>query len=398
MVVFRRTATTSREELSTSAFTSVSAGPVHESMVQTADDMAPGVDDVGRPRLLRAALWGRADLVADLLHRGADITQSSPSGITAVHVAAMTGDAAVIRVIVEHVGPTSKDTKYLDILRKTRGVASGLAIVVGEPLTDLSALLELKDHFGRAVAGKGVRDFHRAIRRAREYGQNVWGFVNGDSEAIMEAVLPRCYKDRVKFRMRRMPIPINPDCMQGGFTALHRAACDGSVRKTKFVLASGGDVNKLCELRGWTPLQWAVYSGSLHIVACLLAHGADGNIQCLYNGHTPMHLAVLYNRPRILKALLLHECDVTKQSRSAYRVGHEGEGGNVAVLRAGSTPMHYALGLGREELAIMIVDHLNPRKLRGPTCVRDRNSRGVEHLMSILNDRGQTAADSRKSE
>ncbi|EER10800.1 hypothetical protein Pmar_PMAR000843 [Perkinsus marinus ATCC 50983] len=243
------TATTSREELSTSTLTSVPAGPVHESMVQAVDDMAPGVDDVGRPRLLRAALWGRADLVADLLHRGADITQSSPSGITAVHVAAMTGDAAVIRVIVEHVGPTSKDTKYLDILRKTRGVASGLAIVVGEPLTDLSALLELKDHFGRAVAGKGVRDFHRAIRRAREYGQNVWGFVNGDSEAIMEAVLPRCYKDRVKFRMRRMPIPINPDCMQGGFTALHRAACDGSVRKTKFVLASGGDVNKLCEVR-----------------------------------------------------------------------------------------------------------------------------------------------------
>lgn len=99
-------------------------------------------------------------------------------------------------------------------------MASGLAIVVGEPLTDLSALLELKDHFGRAVAGKGVRDFHRAIRRAREYGQNVWGFVNGDSEAIMEAVLPRCYKDRVKFRMRRMPIPINPDCMQVGMRTL----------------------------------------------------------------------------------------------------------------------------------------------------------------------------------
>lgn len=50
-----------------------------------------------------------------------------------------------------------------------------------------------------------------------------------------------------------------------------------------------------------------------------------------------MHLAVLYNRPRILKALLLHECDVTKQSRSAYRVGHEGEGGNVAVLRYGGS-------------------------------------------------------------
>lgn len=58
MVVFRRTATTSREELSTSAFTSVSAGPVHESMVQTADDMAPGVDDVRLMTLLGCYLHG----------------------------------------------------------------------------------------------------------------------------------------------------------------------------------------------------------------------------------------------------------------------------------------------------------------------------------------------------
>ncbi|KAF4708905.1 Ankyrin Repeat Protein, partial [Perkinsus olseni] len=99
----------------------VAAGPVHESMVETVDNMSPGVDDVGRPPVLRAALWGRPDLLAELLNRGADVARPSPSGATAVHVAAITGDTAVIHAIIEHVGPTHEDVEYSVINRKTRG-------------------------------------------------------------------------------------------------------------------------------------------------------------------------------------------------------------------------------------------------------------------------------------
>ncbi|KAF4665510.1 Ankyrin Repeat Protein [Perkinsus olseni] len=179
----------------------VVAGPVHESMVETVDDMSPGVDDVGRPPVLRAALWGRPDLLAELLNRGADVAQPSPSGATAVHVAAITGDTAVIRAIIEHVGPTHEDVEYSVINRKTR---------------DLAALLDLKDRFGRVVSGRGTRAFHRAIWRAREYGQNVWDFVNGDSEAVMKAVLPRSYIERQRMNKQRTSIMVSPDCMQVG--------------------------------------------------------------------------------------------------------------------------------------------------------------------------------------
>ncbi|KAF4700770.1 Ankyrin Repeat Protein [Perkinsus olseni] len=179
----------------------VAAGPVHESMVETVDDMSPGVDDVGRPPVLRAALWGRPDLLAELLNRGADVAQPSPSGTTAVHVAAITGDTAVIHAIIEHVGPTHEDVEYSVINRKTR---------------DLAALLDLKDRFGRVVSGRGTRAFHRAIWRAREYGQNVWDFVNGDSEAVMKAMLPRSYIERQRMNKQRTSVMVSPDCMQVG--------------------------------------------------------------------------------------------------------------------------------------------------------------------------------------
>ncbi|KAF4652795.1 Ankyrin Repeat Protein, partial [Perkinsus chesapeaki] len=337
------------------------------------NDMSLGPDEFGRPPILRAALWGRADLVAELLRCGTDVTEAARSGMTAVHASALPGNSGVRQAIIDHVGPTQCDTEYSMISQKT---------------TDLCNLLTLKGAFHQTISSRCARPFHRAIRRARRYQQHVWEFVNGDSEAVMLSM------KQGRLRHHSEDIPVSPDSMEGGRTALHRAACDGSLRKAKFVINCGASIDMLCEIRGWTALQWAVYSGSVPVVSYLLQQGANIDAQCQYNGHTPLHLAVLYNNPKVLRLLLDHKCDLTKQTTAAYRVRRTG--GDAAVLvRSGSTVMHYVMVLeDRQHLAAMIIQNLS-RGSSSSACpfARDARSRAVEYLMGIQDDTGRTAVE-----
>jgi len=115
--------------------------------------------------------------------------------------------------------------------------------------------------------------------------------------------------------------------MQGGLTALHFAARQGSARAVEVLLEHGANVNALTPGDGVSPLLIAAVNGQYDIATYLLAHGADPNL-ANRSGVAPLYAVVniewaprmFYPQPRaqlqqaasyleLMKLLLDHGAD-----------------------------------------------------------------------------------------
>ncbi|MBN2317040.1 MAG: ankyrin repeat domain-containing protein [Sedimentisphaerales bacterium] len=96
-----------------------------------------------------------------------------------------------------------------------------------------------------------------------------------------------------------------------GATALHDAAQRGSMKRMRWLIARGADVNRRKE-DGSTPLSVAMNRDRLDAVKYLLEHGADINYHN-EDGKTPLHFAAYMGRKEIVEMLLKNGANITVQ-------------------------------------------------------------------------------------
>ena len=91
-------------------------------------------------------------------------------------------------------------------------------------------------------------------------------------------------------------------------TMLQTACRDGDIKKCKFLLLSGADVNKR-DTQGMTALHLAIQTPSmfhpLEVITMLLDNGCKVNVQDKH-GHTALHLACIISSKEIIEVLLRH--------------------------------------------------------------------------------------------
>ncbi|EER10483.1 ankyrin repeat and SOCS box protein, putative [Perkinsus marinus ATCC 50983] len=99
---------------------------------------------------------------------------------------------------------------------------------------------------------------------------------------------------------------------EDGWSALHMAAGQGSVKIVKCLLQYGADPN-IANMVGMRPLHVACRDDQLEVVKCLVGHGAVIEC-CASGGWTPLHFAAFNGHVAIAKYLLENGADPNAQS------------------------------------------------------------------------------------
>ena len=96
--------------------------------------------------------------------------------------------------------------------------------------------------------------------------------------------------------------------VEQGRLPLHFAALRGELEMVKFIISSGGDVNRR-DVNSAPPLLLAVQGGHLEVSEFLLKMGADPNLQDT-DGVAPIHMAAHAGSHELVKLLLDSGADV----------------------------------------------------------------------------------------
>ncbi|EER13400.1 ankyrin repeat domain containing protein [Perkinsus marinus ATCC 50983] len=271
----------------------------------------------GRPALVRAALWRRPDLVRELLHEGADPTESTSGGETALFSAVRGGHLYKAEFLLDNGAAVDKEVWGRTALHE--------AVRVGA--VDLMRLLLKHGANPNLIAKNGQTALHFAA-------------VNGHPGAVELLV--------------EEGVNLNAEDTLG-WSALHWAAYKGHSNIVDLLLEHGANTTKLTTREGASPLICAVArqdcdsTARLEIIRALLEHGAQPNGQD-GDGETPLHFAVSFLEYDVAQVLLENGADPTIRTHYSITVGDN----NFA---AGSTPLHYAHQLGAENLIRLIASY-----------------------------------------
>jgi ankyrin repeat protein len=234
--------------------------------------------------------------VVELLLQVCNANAADENGDTALHQAAITGRAAVVRLLL-----TVKDLK-VNLKSKRKRTALSLAAENGhetivQMLIEKGAELETKDSDGRT-----------ALQLAT-MGQHV---------EVVLILLEKGAKVKAKG--------------EDGKTVLHLAAENGHEAVVRLLLEHEADVNAE-ERDGETALHWAAKNGHEGVVRLLLEHKADVNAK-QEDGWRALHLAAVNGHEAVVRLLLEHEADVNAKQGDGWGALHlAAENGHEAVMR-----------------------------------------------------------------
>lgn len=252
-----------------------------------------------KTHLMEAAKNKDISMVRMLIRRGADIHQEVPCG-TALHHACMeNGNAAVIRLLVQHgsklhlragrhgttplgtaVGANRPST--VEFLVNNMGANLYERYGGGKWLTHLAAKWDSPDSLETLLAlglsaelrdNRGNHILHTACKHGR-------------LNCLVRLLEIR--KDQ-----QRLPMPVNHQ----GFTPLHLAVLRKNLQCIRLLVEGGANVNHHAEATGLTALHLACKSDCVEVVELLETLGADHYAQDV-QGNRPCHLA----GPRVLRA------------------------------------------------------------------------------------------------
>ena len=273
------------------------------SMAATMDDaelvvdlLARGADanqtigDLQRTALHQAAHLNHCASLSALLRGGAIMNIEDNKGDTALHLAAWAGHVESLSSLLAH----GADVDWLsgrDGYSPLWCAISGFHIDAARLLLKHGARVSL-----RSASGGGLMPLHQAAVTAQG--------------AMCELLLDRGAQ-----------VDALDDDQN---TPLHYAAASGSTAVVKALLRGGAQVD-LEQAQGLTPAHWAAHKGHADVLGVLLAYGAPVNATA-EEGATPLHMAA--NRGHLPCSRLLLE----KGARRGVRAGWDGVEGTAADM------------------------------------------------------------------
>jgi uncharacterized protein len=196
-----------------------------------------------------ASQGGHANLIGALLAAGADVKATTSTGATPLMLAARAGDPeGVSRLIAAGADVNAKESAYGQ---------TPLMVAAGHDRADVITLLLARG--ADASIASAVADL-RALTAPSDDDRRPGATASAD---VAGTTRPFRYNELIG--------------AQGGLTALHFAARQGSARAVRALLAGGADVNAASPADRATPLVVAIINGHFDIAAALLERGADPN-------------------------------------------------------------------------------------------------------------------------
>ena len=269
----------------------------------------------GMTALHWAAMNGDAELTSTLLYAGANVRATTRlGGYTAMHLAAQAGHAAVIGRLLgggaSPAAPTSTGATPLMLAAAAGGAdavrilleqaanvdavesANGeTALMFAAALDRADAVRELLSHGADAARVSKVVDLAEVTAPEETLQNTIRDAQNAKSDSVSGAPRPAAPPAEAGPAVAGVTRAFSFNELigaQGGLAALHFAARQGSARSVAALVEHGAAVNALSPGDHVSPLLIAAINGQYDIATYLLAHGADPNLASA-GGVTPLY-------------------------------------------------------------------------------------------------------------
>ncbi|KAI9766660.1 MAG: hypothetical protein M1839_004783 [Geoglossum umbratile] len=280
-----------------------------------------------------AGLFGLEAIAAGFLQLGASMEACDSRGWTALHHAAWSGQASVLKLLLQQ-----KRAPYVDVadnggrtplsLAAEHGHVDTAALLIGEGADVGSA-----DNVKQTPLHHGARGGQDAIVELLLTKGSPVNAADVDRWTALHFAAQYGYDQVVRLLLKS---GAGVKLFGGrGWTAMHLAAQNGHATALQLILDSGDDVNTL-NTSGWSAMDEAASGGFLDVMRILLAKGINVNSRD-QEGNRSLHWAAPQGRAPAVRMLLEHGAN--PNTSNVY----------------GSTPLHFAASEGLEDICSLLL-------------------------------------------
>lgn len=240
-----------------------------------------------------------------LLSAGANIEAKTPSGHTALYIAAKEGALGATQRLLDAGANIATRTNCHRTPLHIAARQSHLEIV--QSLLDEGAAVNVRDE-------NGETPLHLACFNRGNKSLSVVKYLLGRGASVLEAADP----DKAEGRLPPHQAAIagfkeavelfldegfdkNNDA--GGLQMIHYAARSGHVDVLKLLLDRGTRPGSSTRIKGCRPIHFAAYEGHVEIISVLCEFGADVNVESWKGGFYPIHYAAASGHTEVISLL-----------------------------------------------------------------------------------------------